>query len=109
MSIDTLSGGNSELISEEAESFTIGLIWQPTFADGLNITLDYYDIEIADAIINVDEQDILDNCVDLTGGPDEGFCSQIDRDPTTLDVTLVRSGFLNAAAFNAEGLSLIHI
>jgi len=106
VSIDTLSGGNSNLDSEESESFTIGFIWQPNFADGLNVTLDYYDIAISDAIIDVTAQNIIDNCVDATGSPDENFCSQIDRDPLTNDVTLVRSGFLNASAFNSKGYEL---
>jgi len=106
VSIDTFTGGNPNLVSEESESWTLGFIWQPSFADGLNVTLDYYDIEIADAIIDVLAQDILDNCVDATGGPDQGFCSQIDRNPVTNDVDLVRSGFLNAAARDAEGYEL---
>jgi len=106
VSIDILSGGNPDLISEEAESFTIGFILQPTGIPGLSLTLDYYDIEITDSIINVAAQDILDNCVDSSSGLDAGFCSQVDRDPITQDVSLVRSGFLNAAAFDTEGFEL---
>jgi len=106
VSIDILSGGNPDLFSEESESFTVGFVLQPTGIPGLSVTLDYYDIEISDAIIEVAAQDILNNCVDASGGPDAGFCSQIDRDPGTNDVTLVRSGFLNASAFDTEGFEL---
>ncbi len=106
VSIDILSGGNPELFSEEAETFTVGFIWQPSFLEGFNLTLDYYDIEITDAIIFVEAQDVIDNCVDATGGPDAGFCSQIDRNAGTNDIDLVRSGFLNAAAFDTEGYEL---
>jgi hypothetical protein len=73
----------------------------------MNVTLDYYNIEIEDAIIEVTAQNILDNCVDGAGGPDTNFCSQIDRDPTTRDVSLVRSGFLNASALNTEGVEML--
>lgn len=106
VSIDTLSGGNPDLFSEESESRTVGVVWTPTFIENLSVTLDWYDIEITDAITSVSAQDILDNCVDATGGPDAGFCSQIDRDPTTNDVTLVRSGFINASALTTSGLEM---
>ncbi|MBW8184324.1 TonB-dependent receptor domain-containing protein [Shewanella nanhaiensis] len=104
VSVDIISGGNSELKAETSTSFTGGLVWTPTFVDDLSFTLDYYDIEIEDAIIEVTAQSIADNCVDATGGPDDAFCSAVDRDPITHDVSLVRSGFLNAAALNTRGL-----
>ncbi|WP_395342128.1 TonB-dependent receptor plug domain-containing protein [Ningiella sp. W23] len=103
VSIQTLSGGNPDLFSETADTKTIGVVWTPSFVENLSITLDYYNIEISDAIDLVDAQDVIDNCVDATGGPDAAFCAQVDRDPTTNDITVVRSGFINAAAFETEG------
>lgn len=47
---------------------------------------------------------VADNCVDATGGPDLNFCGQVDRDPETFDITLVRSGYLNAAALTTRGI-----
>ncbi|MCL1143955.1 TonB-dependent receptor plug domain-containing protein [Shewanella gaetbuli] len=104
VSIDTLSGGNDELEPEKSTSTTAGIVWSPNFIDDFSITVDYYDIEITDAIIEVSSQDIADNCVDATGGPDALYCGAIDRDPTTFDIDLVRSGFLNAAALNTSGI-----
>ncbi|GAA0288350.1 TonB-dependent receptor [Psychrosphaera haliotis] len=104
VSVDTLSGGNPNLFSETSTSTTVGIVWAPQFIENFTVTLDYYDIEIEDAIISVAVQDIADNCVDATGGPDELYCSAIDRDPTTNDIDLVRSGFLNAAALNVSGI-----
>jgi len=106
VSIDILSGGNPDLFSEESDSYTVGFVWQPAFIDNFDLSLDYYNVEISDAIIFVTAQNILDNCVDASGSPDTGFCNQIDRDPTTLDVSLVRSGNLNAAALNTSGFEL---
>ncbi|GAB2993862.1 TonB-dependent receptor domain-containing protein [Psychrosphaera aestuarii] len=104
VSIDTISGGNPDLFSETSTSTTYGLVWVPEFIENLTVTVDYYDIEIKDAIISVTAQNIADNCVDATGGPDELYCSAIDRDPTTKDIDLVRSGLLNAAALNVSGI-----
>ncbi|WP_199610415.1 TonB-dependent receptor domain-containing protein [Flocculibacter collagenilyticus] len=105
VSVDTLSGGNSELNPEESTSLTAGIVWTPSFIEDFSITLDYYDIEIEDAIIEVAAQDIADNCVDATGGPDAGYCSQIDRN-ANFDIELVRSGYLNASAYTTRGLEL---
>ncbi|MCL1138583.1 TonB-dependent receptor domain-containing protein [Shewanella pneumatophori] len=104
VSVDTLSGGNPDLKPETSTSFTGGLVWTPTFADNLSFTVDYYDIQIEDAILSVATQTVADNCVDSTGGPDTDFCSQVDRNPTTYDIELVRSGYLNAAALNTKGI-----
>ncbi len=104
VSIVTQSGGNPNLFSETANSKTIGFVWTPDFVDNMSFTIDYYDIEIEDAINLVDSQDVLDNCVDATGSPDAGFCSQVDRDPDTRDVVTVRSGFVNASAFRTDGI-----
>ncbi|WP_028110310.1 TonB-dependent receptor domain-containing protein [Ferrimonas futtsuensis] len=103
VSVDTLSGGNPDLKSETSKSKTVGVVWSPDYVENLSITLDYYDIEIEDAIVYVQPQNVVDNCVDATGGPDAGYCSQVDRDPNTFDITLVRSGYLNAAAYNTRG------
>ncbi len=103
VSVDSISGGNPNLESEVSDSRTVGLVWTPAFLDNFSITLDWYEIEIQDAITLVTAQDIVDNCVDATGGPDMNFCNQVDRN-AAFDVELVRSGFINAAALNTSGL-----
>jgi iron complex outermembrane receptor protein len=107
VSVDLLSGGNPDLQSEDSESMTVGFVWTPSFVEDFSVTVDYYDIEITDAITFVAAQNVADNCVDATGGPDAGFCSQIDRNPTTNDIELVRSGYLNAAALNTKGVEAV--
>ncbi|GLP96869.1 TonB-dependent receptor domain-containing protein [Paraferrimonas sedimenticola] len=104
VSVDILSGGNDQLTPEKSKSTTVGLVWTPGFIDDFSVTLDFHDIEIEDAIIEVAAQDIADNCVDATGGPDQTYCGAIIRNPTTNDIELVRTGFLNAAALNTRGV-----
>lgn len=106
VSVDMISGGNPNLTPEKSTSMTTGIVWTPGFVDSFAITLDYYDIEIEDAIIFVEAQNVADNCVDASGGPDQNFCSQVDRDPTSHDITLVRSGYLNASAIYTQGIEM---
>ena len=104
VSIDTISGGNPDLESETSTSLTAGIVWTPSFIENFSMTVDYYDIEIEDAISFIATQSIADNCVDAAGGLDNSFCSQIDRDPNSFDIDLVRSGYLNAAATTTRGI-----
>ncbi len=67
-------GGNINVQPEEADIFTAGLVYSPDFVEGLSLTLDYWNIEITNAITTVGEQLILDKCAS------EGtFCDQITR------------------------------
>jgi len=52
-------GGNPNLGVEDAETMTLGFIWQPgNFA----LAIDYYKTEISDAIGTLSAQAIVDNC-----------------------------------------------
>ena len=73
-----LFGGNPLLTPETSDTFTVGVIFAPTFIEGLTVSVDYFDIEIDDAIVaGIGAQNILDNC--LASG-DPVFCSLINRD-----------------------------
>jgi outer membrane receptor protein involved in Fe transport len=99
-----IRGTISEAVRAPNVSETFGIVWTPSYVENLSLTVDYFNIEISDAINLVDAQDILDNCVDATGGPDSSFCDSIDRNVTTNDVELVRSGYINASGFNTKGI-----
>jgi outer membrane receptor protein involved in Fe transport len=106
VSVDIESSGNRALDPEESRSYTVGIVYEPSWAENLSVTLDYYDIEITDAITLVDSQDIVDNCVDASGGPDDSFCGLFTRDPATQDINFVRSTFVNASKLETQGVDL---
>lgn len=60
--IEALFGGNPDLFEEESDTYTIGVVWQPEFADGLSIQVDYYDITVDDAIATVGLTTLFDEC-----------------------------------------------
>jgi outer membrane receptor protein involved in Fe transport len=71
--------GNLELTPEKADTLGLGIVWQPQFVEGLGVSVDYYDIEIEDAISQVDAQSIVDRC--FLGN--QTFCAGFTRDPTS--------------------------
>jgi outer membrane receptor protein involved in Fe transport len=48
--VEATQGGNPDLSEEESDTYTAGIVWQPSFLEGLSLTVDYYKIEIDDAI-----------------------------------------------------------
>ena len=59
-----LQGGNPELAPEEANTWSVGLILTPYFADNLSLTLDYYSIRIKEGISRLTPEFILNQCLD---------------------------------------------
>ena len=56
-------GGNAGLVPETSDSFTAGFVWTPLFGDGnLSLTVDWWSIELEDAISTYGVQFSLDEC-----------------------------------------------
>ncbi len=103
-SVPGLSGGNPFLQPETSESFTYGFVWTPDYLlPNLSLVMDYYDIEISDAIASVSAQNAANQCV--SGDQlNVGACATQTRDPTTFQVTSFIQGSLNYAALTAKGV-----
>jgi len=85
--INSLSSGNPDLIEETSRTLTIGGVYQPSWLEGLTLQIDWYRVEIDDAISNFDADVILSTCynqaVNPTGDPNQLFCSFVERNPST--------------------------
>jgi outer membrane receptor protein involved in Fe transport len=55
-------GGNVDAQPEEADIFTAGVVYSPEYVEGLSFTLDYWDIQVTNAITTIGEQLILTKC-----------------------------------------------
>ncbi|MEM7765354.1 MAG: TonB-dependent receptor [Pseudomonadota bacterium] len=87
--INETQGGNTELDVETAESFTFGFVITPDQVPGLAVTVDYYNIEIEDAITAPNPGDIFDPCFGsgsegdafANANPNSPGCQFIGRNP----------------------------
>ena len=59
-----LQGGTPSLEPEQADTYSLGVVWRPDFIDGLALTVDYYDVEIEKGISNLEPEFILNQCLD---------------------------------------------
>ncbi len=98
------SGGNPDLEEETADTFTVGAVISPPFLEGLNLTIDYYDIEITDAINQLSAQDVVNNCfrADNLDNNSE-TCQAINRFGNG-QIDFVNARSLNVASITATGL-----
>ncbi|MBS0417394.1 MAG: TonB-dependent receptor [Proteobacteria bacterium] len=74
-----LIGGNPNLKPETAITKSFGVSLTPTFLEGLRIQVDYFDIDIQNAIQNPNADFTMVLC-SQTGNPE--LCGKIHRDPT---------------------------
>jgi iron complex outermembrane receptor protein len=96
--------GNPDLSEEEGNSWTIGAVWQPeniAVLDKFDFTVDYYKIDISDAIVQTDRNFILSQCY---GGGNTSFCNFITRRPAAAGSNSAGSiEFLDAGVTNSGG------
>lgn len=95
-----ISKGNPTLDPEEADTLGMGLIYQPSWAPGLNASADYYTIDINEAIGTVGAQSIIDRCY---SGSTE-FCSALTFSGGAITEIEVRP--FNFVKQKARGLDL---
>ena len=79
-----VAGGNPNLKEEEADTYTVGVVWEPNFIDGLSLSVDYFDIEITDYVASFGggANNVLTVCYDPNdpaGGIGSAFCNVVDR------------------------------
>jgi iron complex outermembrane receptor protein len=108
--IRSLTGGNPDLQPEFGETRSLGIVYSPSWAEGLNVTLDWYKIELEDVIAFRGSQAILNACYRNPGAAGAAadpaqralFCSFVTRDTTGNIIDLRQSSF-NLAEGEVEG------
>jgi outer membrane receptor protein involved in Fe transport len=70
------AGGNPLLKPESADTFSVGAVFTPQFFKGFNFTVDYWNVDITNAIVNIPAEVLVTNCATLANTFD---CAQINR------------------------------
>jgi iron complex outermembrane recepter protein len=101
-----LQGGNPALKPEQAETYTVGINFQPSFLPKLTGSIDYFHIAIRDEVGVLPVSNIISTCAN-TGDPT--YCSQVVRSPQTggiQGVNLATGGYIIQTNFNV-GAALV--
>jgi outer membrane receptor protein involved in Fe transport len=92
-------GGNPGLQPEHAKVGTAGVVYEPLA--GLDFTLDYWRLQIDEAIATIPAETILGQC--YNSGVQQ-FCDLITRDPGTHNISAIADTIQNVGSRSTSGL-----
>ena len=106
--------GNLQLKSEDAETYTAGFVFRPQFEakllNRLTASIDWYRINIKDAIAPLSFDTIYAQCVNPALNPTQDvnnkFCQLITRDPTNGTPAKTLGSYQNVGTLNTSGVDL---
>jgi len=98
--VSALSGGNADLEPEVADTWTAGLVYQPEWLPGFGLSVDYYDIEIANVIATPSASDVLNRCAAGV----QAYCDLIVTDESPFGIAYLRLTPSNLAERKATGM-----
>jgi outer membrane receptor protein involved in Fe transport len=108
-----LAGGNPDLSEETADSFSFGVVFDSPFEgafSNLQASIDFYQIEIEDAIAVIDATTFVSRCYDREFNPnfelDNSFCNLFRRDPVTSEIIDAAELNDNLAKFKTAGIDI---
>ena len=100
--ITVVASGNPNLAPEIADTRVAGFVFQPRRAEAFSFAADWYDVDIADAIQQISQQDVVDRC----DAGDTEQCANIERDPVTNEISRVFRRFYNQENAKVEGIDV---
>lgn len=92
-------GGNPGLVPETADTLTAGVTWSPRGVEGLDLSVDYFDIQIKDVITTIGLQDILNRCA----AGNNAMCDRVERDAAG-DIVRIVSTYTNLSEYKTDGV-----
>ncbi|MBD8524977.1 TonB-dependent receptor plug domain-containing protein [Pseudomarimonas arenosa] len=99
-----LLGGNPfSLRPESGENISFGFVYSPSWVEGLDLSIDYWKIDLDDGIVTRSAGSILSGCYVTGAQPD--FCNFVERAPGGLISTVRTAGF-NVNTLMSDGIDL---
>jgi outer membrane receptor protein involved in Fe transport len=97
---DYVYGGNPDLTPEDADSLTIGFVLTPDAMPNVQLSVDYFELELQGAIGDLDATLV---CFDPLNTQNL-FCSNFTRDPVTYNVSRIYGPKVNRGILRTEGV-----
>ena len=111
--LEAQGGANPLLEPEESTSISYGVVYDPDWIDGLDFSIDIWDVEVENIITSAGFQQVLDTCSDYPGRTTEdanhpiaGSCGfLLSRAPSGVPVDFINP-LLNFGALETNGVDL---
>jgi iron complex outermembrane recepter protein len=106
--VTTFSGGNPNVAPEEADTYTAGVVFQPSFFPGFQVSVDWFKVDLQGAIGQVGLTEVARRCYEDS---DPLFCNLITESTTETTpaggyplIILAGDQFVNVAQSYVEGV-----
>ncbi|MEM8936102.1 MAG: TonB-dependent receptor [Pseudomonadota bacterium] len=99
-------GGNPNIDTEKGETITVGAVITPDFYPGSSLTVDYVNIEITDAVSQIQPIAALTNCYIDNPTPGNPLCGAVLRDPGTGLISQALVNDFNLASIQQESFDI---
>jgi iron complex outermembrane recepter protein len=99
-------GGNANIRAERGRTYTLGGVLTPSFIPGMSLSVDWYKINIKDAVGQIQPIDAIGSCYVSDPRPDNPLCAAVTRDPVT---GFIKDAFVddrNLAAIKQKGIDV---
>ena len=106
--LSALSIGNDQLKPEESDNVTFGVVYSPAWSegqawsDGITLSVDYYSVEITDAVQGLSPGALIDACVETL---DPAFCVNTPRTGSG-QLDTVQNKLQNLGSIDASGYDI---
>lgn len=97
--------GNPRLDPEKADTITGGFVYEPTSVSGLQVAIDYYEIDLSEQIDLLPYNTVVQTCYE-TRDTTRTYCDFIRRDPDTNLITIINNRYVNVANAFVSGVDL---
>lgn len=107
--LSAVSTGNAALEPESSDNYTFGFVYSPawseglTWSEGMTLSLDFYEVEIEDAVQGRSPGELIDACVQTL---DAFFCDGVPRTPAG-QIGTVQNQLQNIGGIDASGFDLM--
>jgi len=99
-------GGNPYLQPEEGENATIGLVYTPSQIENLQVSVDFWQIELENIFSSIGVSTVLNRCYVASAQQDDTFCNFVTRTGSG-GLQTVRTSKVNSAQNNVSGVDLV--
>ena len=96
-------GGNPNAGAETSISKTLGLVYSPSYVEGFNVSLDWWQISIENALATPSAGYIVDQCYNQG---DQAYCALISRRAEDFQIGDMQLVPQNLSVINTEGYDL---
>jgi iron complex outermembrane recepter protein len=105
VSVYSVQSGNSKLLPEVGDTFSAGFAYTPSFIPRLQVSLDYYDIDLTRAIGALTQQQVANFCALGSAAQKTAYCPLITFDAAGVPLS-VQAPYLNLGESIRKGFEL---